>query len=431
MKSADGFLFCYRRNEPPQQEDGYGHTWPNKSLAYWVDMIRTSAPNSKVLPIEISVDATDPPDPWDQIKSYLDKSATLDKITVPNAFEKAPPFNNAIKRLRLELKDTLQKHKGPIPSSWLQTIKNLDKKRKESKTISQAEFAKLTEATDTATLLQYLHGCGELFHDPRLFDGPDYPRFSNGCFDSIYVLFDREKGWVKIIQDCGGKFPASLCQQVWRDNTQDEHKLFLSMMESCAVAFMLIDAEEFQDKVYYIPELGEETNKQWNNFFNPNSPVEQSTTYKCKMLHRGVVNAWMTKVGSLWKDSVFYFRNGIGLSVENNLIQVEFKESNNLRNGTIDIRIKGENNTASQKFITEVLRSLEETLENANIRDYNRTPISRGNQAIDRMRNGATKKLTFPKYPITPESERCSWPMPRSRMLYARKLVHILRYWPM
>ena len=374
MKSVDGILLCYRRDEPEKKADGLGWEWENKSLAYWLDMAKTASPNARILPVEIAPAPSKQPDPWDKAKRMLDKETALDKVTVPNAFNDKEDLDLQHVRgdIRLKLRRASKRRKYSLPKAWLDVIERLDERRKNEKLLDRDQFEAEAQCPAPDTLLQYLHGSGELFYQKDLFRG-QIILDQQWMLDAVYALFDRKKTWITLIGGNNGKFHAVMAKEVWPHNTEDEHKLFLSMMISCAAAFETTPEDApFYEKVYIIPELCDARSSQWRNMFD-NYDGEMSTVqFRCPFLHRGVVNNWLAHVGSAWRDEVFYFRHGVGLMIKGNLIQISFSlgEGEFGQQGSIEVQIKNQGGMAVQDFLDPVLQSIRETLESAGIKDY-------------------------------------------------------------
>ena len=372
MKSVDGILLCYRRDEPEKQADGLGWEWENKSLAYWLDMAKAASPNARILPVEIAPAPSKKPDPWDKAKQMLDRETALDKVTVPNAFNDRTNLKYSTEDIRLKLQRASKRKKYPLPKAWLEVIERLDERRKNEKLLDRAQFKKEARCPDPGTLLQYLHGSGELFYQPDLFRG-QIVLDQQWMLDAVYALFDRKKTWITLIGGNNGRFHAVMAKEVWPHNTEIEHKLFLSTMVSCAAAFEATPSgTSFYEKVYIILELCDESSSQWRNMFDNYDGETSTVQFRCPFLHWGVVNNWLAHVGSTWRDGVFYFRHGVGLVIKSNLIQIDFSlgEGEFGQQGTIRVQTKDRSGMAVQDFLDPVLWSIKNTLERAGIKDY-------------------------------------------------------------
>ena len=375
MKSVDGILLCYRREEPAVQEDGLGCVWENKSLSYWMDMIRTTSPHACILPIEIAPKEGAGEDPWDKAKKL--KGRFLDKITIPNVFDESMSLNPRLNNVRNSLQETLSLSKCPLPKSWLASIGPLSELRKREKTIDWDTFKETTQCLAPKTLLQYLHGSGELFHQSPLFEDRIILD-QQWMLDAVYTLFDREKSWLKIIKKNSGKFDVELSKEVWPQRTEDEIELFLSMMKSCAVAFELTeDDTPFDEKTYYLPELGQglKESHQGEDAFNKYPGELNESVIDCPFLHRGVINAWLAHAGMKWRDDVSYFRDGLHLDFEGSRIQVHFITGlgEYQQSGEIRVRAKGNTDPELQQFLDPVFQSIQGILDKSGIKNYSIT----------------------------------------------------------
>ena len=281
-------------------------------------------------------------------------------MTVPNAFNDKEDLEFTVEEIRLKLRRASKRKKYPLPKAWLEVIEKLDERRKNEKLLGRAQFEAEAQCPAPDTLLQYLHGSGELFYQPDLFRG-QIILDQQWMLDAVYALFDRKKTWITLIGKDNGKFYAFMAKEVWPNNTEDEHELFLSMMVSCAAAFEATPEDTpFYEKEYILPELCDARSSQWRNMFDNYDGETSTVQFRCPFLHRGIVNNWMAHVGSTWRDEVFFFRRGVGLAIKGNLIQIDFSlaEGEFGQQGTIEVQIKNQGGMGVQDFFDPVLQSI-------------------------------------------------------------------------
>ena len=87
------------------------------------------------------------------------------------------------------------------------------------------------------SLLDYLHNLGVVFYQPALFQ-ERIILDQSWALEAIYPIFDRVR-CVAQISGQGGRFTRSLLNLlVWHDYSDAEQRLFLSLMEACAICFV-------------------------------------------------------------------------------------------------------------------------------------------------------------------------------------------------
>jgi hypothetical protein len=105
-------------------------------------------------------------------------------------------------------------------------------------------------------LLHYLDANGTVFHRPGLF--ADRIVLDQGwALEAIYAVFDRKKVYAVLVQD-GGRFSrAKLGLLVWREHSDAEQELLLSMMVSCGICFPHRDfgGVDGENEEYIAPDL--------------------------------------------------------------------------------------------------------------------------------------------------------------------------------
>jgi len=112
--------------------------------------------------------------------------------------------------------------------------------------------------SDTDVLLGFLHNIGTVFHRDHLFDGRIVID-QQWALEAIYAVFERENGVAKHITvvRCGRFTRPELDRYLWATQGygESEQRLFLSLMTSCGIAFMLRGKSHDDETEYLAPDL--------------------------------------------------------------------------------------------------------------------------------------------------------------------------------
>jgi internalin A len=159
-----------------------------------------------------------------------------------------------------------------------------------------------------------LHNLGVVFYKPTLF----HDRIildQSWALEAVYAVFDRQKAYPLILSQ-GGRFTqALLAMTAWRAYTEPEQRLFLSLMESCGVAFVDRQADRRWglETEYVAPDLlpGKEAVAphlvgRWDDH-----AASWRLEYAYPLLHPGLMRALICDIGRRAHESGVYWKYGV------------------------------------------------------------------------------------------------------------------------
>jgi len=202
--------------------------------------------------------------------------------------------------------------------AWRQEDQARPAEEREHRTLSQITFQNLCEqvggVSSPASLLAYLHNLGVVFHQPDLF----HDRIildQSWALEAVYGVFDRCQAYPLIVSQ-GGRFTQSLlAMTAWTDYAESEQRLFLSLMQSCGIAFLQRDADQRLglETEYLAPDMlpskgavAAQLAGRWND-------TEQTwrLEYEYPFLHPGLMRTVLCDVGRLSHESGVYWKYGL------------------------------------------------------------------------------------------------------------------------
>ncbi|MCA3279996.1 MAG: hypothetical protein ING10_12065 [Roseomonas sp.] len=203
--------------------------------------------------------------------------------------------------------EALRQADGSLPEEWrLMEKSTFAAWYKEAGGTASAKFA-LAYLNDNGTVF-YREG---LFQDRIVLD-------QNWAMAAIYALFDRKETYGRL-QRRGGLFERSDLAQVWRDYTEAEQRLFLSMMTSCGICFVYrkgaASTDENDETLYLAPEFLPERaviqgqiDATWGE-----GPATHQQVFTYAFLHEGLIRNVISQLGTLAQTRADYFRGGVCL----------------------------------------------------------------------------------------------------------------------
>jgi internalin A len=190
--------------------------------------------------------------------------------------------------------------------------------KRQHRTLSQAEFRSLCEHVggvhSPESLLAYLHNLGVVFYQPHLFDARIILDQS-WALEAVYSVFDRRKAYSLILSQRGRFTQSLLAMTAWREYSHPEQRLFLSLMESCGIAFVHREAEPSMEleTEYLAPDMlpgkdavADQLVGRWNDHED-----SWRLEYEYPFLHPGLMRALLCDVGSRSKEAGVYWKYGV------------------------------------------------------------------------------------------------------------------------
>ncbi|MFO1024811.1 MAG: COR domain-containing protein [Acetobacteraceae bacterium] len=161
-------------------------------------------------------------------------------------------------------------------------------------------------------LLTYLDANGIVFHRPGLF----HDRIvldQAWALEAIYAVFDRAGPLTELCR-AGGRFRRwHLAASVWRDFSDAEQKLFVSMMRSCGICFLhrAFRNEPDEDAEYIVADLlSDRTTIAARLPWDDGAPGE-TAVFRYPLLHDGLMRAVMADVGESAGPDALYWKGGV------------------------------------------------------------------------------------------------------------------------
>ena len=203
--------------------------------------------------------------------------------------------------------EKLRQPDGSLPEEWrLMEKSTFAAWYHEEGGIASAEYA-----------LAYLNDNGTVFYRAGLFQDR-IVLDQSWAMAAIYALFDRKETYGRL-QRRGGLFERADLAQVWRDYSEAEQRLFLSMMTSCGICFVYRKGESWgedgDNTLYLAPEFLPEKSviqgqidATWGE-----GPATHQQVFTYAFLHAGLIRNVISQLGALSQTRADYFRGGVCL----------------------------------------------------------------------------------------------------------------------
>lgn len=236
----------------------------------------------------------------------------------------------------------------------LETWRNEDQARPTGerlhRTLSQEEFRTICEQTggvrSPESLLAYLHNLGVVFYQTHLF-GNRIILDQSWALEAVYALFDRQKAYPLILSQRGRFTQSLLAMTAWRDYTDPDQRLFLSLMESCGIAFVHRKAIPTMGLAteYLAPDLlpereavADQLAGRWND-----RDESRRLEYHYPFLHPGLMRALLCDIGHRSQEAGVYWKYGVWLFEQSTgcraLLEQEKRDE---RRGRIILSVQGQ-----------------------------------------------------------------------------------------
>ena len=360
MKTSAVFLIVWHPDfETAGEQSSDGMLFRNYPLSYWLEYVRTLG--RKNCPVVVVQTRCDRPE------------QEARRLPVDDAFLKFPSLkqcwysaktNRGHAALEEALRDAtgyLRDRDGIITigtgrasvvrqlKAWRHEDQKLPAEERQHRTLSKTEFCRLCEqiggVRSPESLLAYLHNLGVVFYQPHLFNA-QIILDQSWALEAVYSVFDRQKAY-PLLLSLRGRFTQSLLAMTdWREFSHPEQRLFLSLMESCGIAFVYREAEprlELEAE-YLAPDLlpgigliADQLEGRWNEH-------EESwrLEYEYPFLHPGLMRALLCDVGSRSKETGVYWKYGVWVYEKSTgcraLLQQQMIDE---RRGRIALKVQG------------------------------------------------------------------------------------------
>lgn len=327
MKTRAIFILCWSREQEDNREqllDGLTHQ--NRPMSYWVDYVRQLAgPDNPLIIVQTQCDTPS----QRQHSRFADLDLTGFESNNIVQFSAQTELGGAALREAIgEAAEWIKDRHGVplIGKGRLKVLNQLEAWRSEDalrepaarqyKMMSQEEFRMFCDdaggISSPPHLLNFLHHAGVIFYRPGLFDDRIILD-QDWALNAIYAVFNRDNCYRMIMRAQGRFRREDIAEKVWRDYGLDEQRLFLSMMQSCGIAFTHHRyGEDGEDVEYIAPELlppREHLAKQIEARWHGGEVVEARLRYG--LLHHGLIRQIVARIGDQARVFGEYWQTGV------------------------------------------------------------------------------------------------------------------------
>ena len=193
-----------------------------------------------------------------------------------------------------------------------------DKHDKRHRWIEQEEFRRICEeerlVSEPKYLLAFLHNAGVVFYREGLF-GDRIILDQSWALEAVYAVFNRKDCYTQLRQAKGRFTRPLLASLVWREHASQEQQLFLGMMKSCGVCFVLRQGDERRgiEAEYAAPELLPKKAKIQNELDALWRGGEEiaPAVYAYELLHPCLIRAVTSRIGGMAGVNAVYWQGGL------------------------------------------------------------------------------------------------------------------------
>lgn len=334
----------------------------NRPLRYWLEYVRSLAgPNAPVIVVQTQCDrerdvSSAPPIPADH---------GLERLRIADCSAKR---GDGMARLMLELKSAaryqLERYgEVQLPANWVAVGDDLRRMRDEQgiRTLPRDAFERLcAEQHQTAVpgvVLEYLHRSGQVFWKEGVF-GDQVVLDQAWALDGMYAILNRNSTLPELL-DRGGWFSSGfLARYAWKERTEEERKLFLSMMEKCQTCFQIAK------DMYVAPALLPLENAVAGQIAGLWQGAEAQAEVKLHyaFLHEGVLRTLLCGIGSQAGVQAVYWRYGVCFYDQKAAgvvrIRSELPDPSGQGGGWISVETTGANAAALAREVVESIERI-------------------------------------------------------------------------
>ena len=336
-----------------------GMVFRNYPLPYWLDYVRTLG--RKDSPVVVVQSRCDRPEQESRRLPADDASLQFPSLKPCWYSAKTRRGGGALEEALRDAIQFLRDRDGiaTIGAGRMRVLRQLEAWRNEDqgrptaerqhRTLSQAEFRTLCEQVggviSPQSLLTYLHNLGVVFYKPALF----HDRIildQSWALEAVYGVFDRHKAYPLILSQ-GGRFTQSLlAMTAWRAYSDPEQRLFLSLMESCGIAFVDRQADPLLglETSYVAPDLLPDKEAVAPQLAGRWYDHEESwrLEYAYPFLHPGLMRTLLCDVGQRSHEAGVYWKYGVWVYEKSTscraLLEQQMADE---RRGRITLRVQG------------------------------------------------------------------------------------------
>lgn len=257
--------------KPHEHHQWEGRKYKNENLCYWLEYATFFGNGSPILVVQNKVDTEEQevlgiPEPKQQaLKEDFFNIADFWQLSAKTGynFEQLEYFIGEAFENNETLRQELIEKK--LPEAWVKVrskVRSEQARENGLKQITVYTFhAWCKEAgveSSASTILQFFHDTGVLYYHSRYFSGKIILDQA-WAIEAIYKLLDRQGYYYKILQQRKGTLAYKEISNIWRENTDDERKLFIDFMLSAELCFETTENKEWstplQNLTFVVPQL--------------------------------------------------------------------------------------------------------------------------------------------------------------------------------
>jgi internalin A len=385
MRTRAVFVVLWTPDSENQQEHEWnGMTFRNHRLDYWLELVATLG--GKDCPLLVLQCRCDTPEVELITPPVADE--LLNRFSFRKVLHQSSATPRGLDSVKVAITDAISwmlEKQGVerIGSGRLRVKRRLEALRdadatlpvaaRQHRLVSQTFFRAVCEeeggVSSPDQLLHYLHEYGVVFHRPGLF-GDQIILDQGWALEAIYTVFNREKCW-RQIRSLGGRFTRALLHALtWQKHTEEEQKLFLSMMLSCGICFIHRELED-GEKEYIAPDLlpPEEEMIELVGLRWGDDGADQSWTYEIPHEHPGLMTAVISTIGAMAGIDAVYWKGGFCGYEKNTRSRVRVRNLSPGDELRIEVETKGGD---ARGLIAAIDKALERTLYHTGCRSWGR-----------------------------------------------------------
>lgn len=251
-------------NENQGFHEWEGRKYKNEKLQYWLEYATFFGKGSPILVVQNKVDTEKQCENknLEFIESYY-----KDKYPIVEFVQTSAKTAYNFDILEYWLAESFKKNEKlkqelllDIPTSWatIRTeIRNLQAKGQKILTLS--DFKVLCEQQDIAkaknTLLGYLHDTNVFYYKENYFNNQIIINQA-WAIEAIYAVLDRQNFYFRTGKIKKGVLQYADLQELWKNNSDEERKLFIDFMLSAELCFETTDSyKPLQERIFVAPQL--------------------------------------------------------------------------------------------------------------------------------------------------------------------------------
>lgn len=348
-------------NENKEYHYNEGKTYKNQPLSYWLEYAKCFAPNNPILLVQNKLDAENTQKLLSDTENSYKKNYPIFQSIAVSAKE-----NTGFILLENVIVKTFEQHENfktellkSLPATWVEVRARVRTLQIEgTKEIDYDTFEQYCKEVkiknSTPSILQFFHDTSILFYHQVYFNKKIIINQS-WAIEAIYMILDRKSNYFEILEHKKGNLNyADLCK-IWKENDDEERKLFMDFMLSCELCFETTIKKAYERKPlanrsFAIPQLLPSQEPDEIEYQIKDKKLSEEKVISFSFLPEVFVHRFIVQAHQL-ADIRLIWQNGIFLEKENQfaLVRANFEEK--------IIVIRYSNN--AKRFLEKIIEKLD------------------------------------------------------------------------